>query len=66
MYGLHVHEAVVAAHEKESGVTIHYVDNHYDHGNIILQGKCPVAPTDTRNRCNRTCINLNMSIFQRL
>ena len=47
MYGLHVHEAVVAAHEKESGVTIHYVDNHYDHGNVILQGKCPVAPTDT-------------------
>lgn len=47
MYGHHVHEAVVAAHEKESGVTIHYVDNQYDHGTTILQGKCPVLPTDT-------------------
>ena len=47
MYGHHVHEAVVAAHETESGVTIHYVDNQYDHGQIILQDKCKVLPTDT-------------------
>lgn len=47
MYGHHVHEAVVAAHEVESGITIHYVDNHYDHGNIILQAHCAIKPTDS-------------------
>ena len=47
MYGHHVHEAVVAAKETESGITIHYVDSHYDHGNTICQAHCPVLPTDT-------------------
>jgi len=46
MYGRHVHEAVLAAGEKESGITIHYVDEVYDHGDIILQARCPVAETD--------------------
>ncbi|MCK9160662.1 MAG: phosphoribosylglycinamide formyltransferase [Parabacteroides sp.] len=47
MYGMHVHEAVVAAGEKESGITIHYIDSQYDHGKIIFQATCPVLPTDT-------------------
>lgn len=47
MYGHHVHEAVVANKEKESGITIHYVNEHYDEGNIITQARCSVAPTDT-------------------
>lgn len=47
MYGHHVHEAVIAAGEKESGITIHYVNDHYDQGTIIFQAKCPVLPTDT-------------------
>ena len=47
MYGHHVHEAVIAAGEKESGITIHYVNDHYDQGAIIFQAKCPVFPTDT-------------------
>lgn len=47
MYGTHVHEAVLAANEKESGITIHYVDEHYDNGDIILQAKCPVLADDT-------------------
>ena len=42
MYGSRVHEAVISAQEKESGITIHYVDEHYDNGDIILQVKCPV------------------------
>ena len=46
-YGHHVHEAVVAAHEKESGITIHYVNERYDSGNIIFQAKVALAPTDT-------------------
>jgi formyltetrahydrofolate-dependent phosphoribosylglycinamide formyltransferase len=47
MYGNNVHQAVLAAHEKESGITIHYVDEHYDNGDIIFQAKCPVLPGDT-------------------
>lgn len=47
MYGIHVHEAVIAAGEKESGPTVHYVDGHYDHGSIIAQVKVPVYPEDT-------------------
>ena len=47
MYGSRVHEAVISAQEKESGITIHYVDEHYDNGDIILQVKCPVVDGDT-------------------
>lgn len=47
MYGHHVHEAVLAASETESGCTVHIADNQYDHGPIILQRKCPVLPDDT-------------------
>ena len=47
MYGHHVHEAVLAAGETESGCTIHITDEEYDHGPIILQRTVPVLPGDT-------------------
>ena len=47
MFGMHVHKAVIEAKEKESGITIHYVDEFYDHGNIIFQKRCIVEPSDT-------------------
>lgn len=47
MYGHFVHEAVVAAAEAESGITIHYVNEVYDEGEIIFQATCALAPTDT-------------------
>ena len=47
MYGSKVHEAVLAAGEHETGITIHFVDEHYDNGDVIFQAKCPVLPTDT-------------------
>ena len=47
MYGNFVHEAVIANKEKESGITIHYVDEVYDHGQIILQATCLVAEDET-------------------
>ncbi len=47
MYGMHVHEAVVAAGDKESGITIHYINENYDEGDIIFQATCPVSPSDT-------------------
>ena len=45
-YGIHVHEAVLEAGEKESGATVHYVDEGVDTGQIILQEKVPVLPGD--------------------
>ena len=47
MYGSQVHEAVLEAKEQESGITIHYINEHYDEGAIILQAKCPVIEGDT-------------------
>ncbi len=47
MYGNHVHEAVIAAGDKESGITIHYVDDQYDHGATIFQARCVVEENDT-------------------
>jgi len=47
MYGLNVHKAVIDNHETESGITIHYVNEKYDEGNIIFQAKCPVKADDT-------------------
>lgn len=47
MYGHHVHEAVLAAGETESGCTVHYVNEHYDEGAVIHQRRCPVKPGDT-------------------
>ncbi len=47
MYGKFVHEAVIAAGDKESGITIHYVDEKYDHGDTIAQATCPVYAEDT-------------------
>lgn len=47
MYGLRVHEAVIAAGEVESGATIHLVDGEYDHGAVIAQKATPVDRGDT-------------------
>lgn len=47
MYGHFVHEAVVAAKDSESGITIHFVNENYDEGNIIFQASCEVAPSDS-------------------
>ena len=46
-YGIHVHEAVIAAGEKESGATVHYVDAGVDTGEVILQRKLEIMPEDT-------------------
>ena len=53
MYGMHVHEAVIASGEKESGPSVHYVDSEYDHGSIIAQVKVPVYPEDTPEKLQK-------------
>ena len=47
MYGIHVHQAVIETGERESGVTIHVVDENYDTGLIVAQERVPVLPEDT-------------------
>ncbi len=47
MYGANVHKAVVANNEAESGITIHYVNEHYDEGNIIFQANTKIENIDT-------------------
>jgi phosphoribosylglycinamide formyltransferase, formyltetrahydrofolate-dependent len=47
MYGDFVHQAVIAAKEKQSGITIHFVDEKYDHGKTIFQATCDVNENDT-------------------
>jgi phosphoribosylglycinamide formyltransferase-1 len=47
MYGMHIHKAVVANKEKETGITIHYVNENYDEGTIIFQAKVEVFDTDS-------------------
>jgi phosphoribosylglycinamide formyltransferase-1 len=47
MFGMRVHEAVIKSGDTETGITIHFVDEEYDHGKPILQQSCPVKPEDT-------------------
>ncbi|MCK9421629.1 MAG: phosphoribosylglycinamide formyltransferase [Bacteroidales bacterium] len=47
MYGTRVHQAVLASGDPESGITIHYVNEKYDDGQIIFQSRCPVIPGET-------------------
>ncbi len=47
MYGRHVHEAVIANKDKQSGISIHYVDELYDHGAVIFQATCAIDTADT-------------------
>lgn len=47
MYGMRVHEEVIRTGQKKSGITIHLVDEQYDHGRILFQAECEVLPGDT-------------------
>ncbi len=47
MYGMHVHRAVIEAGVKESGCTVHLVDNEFDHGRVLAERRVPVLPGDT-------------------
>ncbi len=66
MYGHFVHEAVVAAAETESGITIHYVNEQYDEGQIIFQANCSVLPTDTPDDVARKVQVLEHSHYPRV
>ena len=66
MYGSHVHEAVRAARETETGITIHFCNAEYDEGDIIFQAKCPVAPTDSADDIARKVHALEHQFFPKV
>jgi len=66
MYGMHVHEAVVNNKETETGITIHYVNKHYDDGTIIFQAKCDVLKTDMTEDVASKIHELEMEHFPRV
>ncbi|GGK14354.1 phosphoribosylglycinamide formyltransferase [Yeosuana aromativorans] len=66
MYGMHVHEAVVANKEDETGITIHYVNEHYDEGAIIFQAKCKISSTDTAEDVANKIHELEMEHFPKV
>lgn len=66
MYGMRVHEAVKEAGETETGITIHYVNNEYDAGEIIFQAKCPVLPEDTPETIAKKVHELEYQYFPRV
>jgi phosphoribosylglycinamide formyltransferase-1 len=63
MYGKHVHEAVIANKEKKSGITIHFVNQHYDEGKIIFQKECEVKDTDTPETLANSIHSLEHSYY---
>lgn len=66
MYGDHVHRAVIANGEKESGITIHLVDEVYDHGEILFQARCSVDPKDSPEMLATKIHQLEMAHFPRV
>ncbi len=63
MYGIHVHEAVLAAGETESGVTVHLVTEEYDAGAIVAQEKVPVLPDDTPHTLAERILKAEHAVF---
>lgn len=66
MYGSNVHEAVINAKETESGISIHYVNEHYDEGDIIFQAKCTIEPNDTAETLAEKIHKLEYEFFPKV
>ncbi|MFB9057190.1 phosphoribosylglycinamide formyltransferase [Mariniflexile ostreae] len=66
MYGMHVHESVVANKETKTGITIHYVNENYDEGAIIFQASCPVSSKDTPKSVANKIHKLEMEHFPKI
>lgn len=66
MYGMHVHEAVIKNKESKTGITIHYVNEHYDDGAIIFQTECPINEKDTATDVATKIHELEMEHFPKV
>jgi len=65
MYGMHVHRAVLAAGERESGATVHLVDGEYDHGRILDQMRVPVVAGEAPEALQQRVYAAEMELFPR-
>ena len=65
MYGARVHEAVIASGAKESGATVHLVDDEYDRGPIVAQWRIPVEPSDTPTSLAARVLNVEHIVYPR-
>ncbi len=63
MYGMNVHRAVKAAGERESGISIHYVNERYDEGDIVFQAACPILPEDSAEEIAKKVLELEHRHF---
>jgi phosphoribosylglycinamide formyltransferase-1 len=63
MYGIHVHEAVIKAGEKESGASVHLVTENYDEGPVLLQERVPVLPGDTPDTLAKRVLETEHRIY---
>jgi len=63
MYGAHVHSAVLAAGEKMTGVSVHLVDEEYDHGRVLAQAEIPVVQGDTVDSLAARVLNLEHTVL---
>lgn len=63
MYGMHVHRAVVEANERKTGITIHYVNDNYDEGNIIEQHQCLISLASTPEYVQARVLELEHKYF---
>ncbi len=63
MFGMNVHKAVKENGDQESGITIHFVNENYDEGNVILQASCEVRPEDSAEMIAKKVLALEHKHF---
>jgi phosphoribosylglycinamide formyltransferase 1 len=66
MYGARVHEAVLASGARETGVTVHLVDDEYDRGPIVAQWRLPVNPSDTPESLAARVLSVEHTVYPRV
>ena len=66
MYGMYVHQAVKAAGEKTTGMTIHLVNEHYDQGAILFQDEVTLSPSDTAEDIAKKVLQLEHEHYPRV
>ena len=66
MYGIRVHKKIVEHKKKETGITIHFVNDKYDDGKIIFQAKCPLATNTTVKRVAKKVHELEIKFYPKI
>ena len=66
MYGMKVQESIIENKEQESGISIHFVNEHYDEGAIIFQAKCSITPDDTADTLAQKIHELEYEFFPKV